>query len=129
MTKIGKTLRTPLSRVRYLGSARLGADENWLVQVTSVALIPLAIAFVWLVLSLLHKDYNGVRADLGQPLPAIVLLLFVIVGVRHMHIGMRSIILDYVDGHAREWALMANAFFAAALGLACVYAVLRIGFV
>ena len=30
---------------------------------------------------------------------------------------------------AREWALIANAFFAVALALACVYAVLRIGFV
>jgi succinate dehydrogenase / fumarate reductase, membrane anchor subunit len=124
-----KTLRTPLSRVRFLGSARLGAEENWLVRVTSVALVPLTIGFVWLVLTLLHKDYNGVRAELGRPLPAILLLLFVIVGAAHMQIGMRSVILDYLGGHAREWALMVNAFIAAALGLACVYAVLRIGFI
>ena len=129
MAKVGKTLRTPLSRVRYLGSARLGTDENWLQRATAVALVPLTIAFVWLLLTLLHKDYNGVRAELGQPLPAIVLLLFVLAGVCHMQIGMRSIILDYVHGHARGWALIANAFFAAALGLAYVYAVLRIGFV
>jgi succinate dehydrogenase / fumarate reductase membrane anchor subunit len=124
-----KSLRTPLGRVRFLGSARLGAQENWLMRVSSTALVPIAIAFVWLVLGLLHKDYNGVRAELGQPLPAVVVLLFVIVGVYHMQIGMRSVILDYLQGHAREWALMANSFFAAALGLACVYATLRIGFV
>ena len=129
MANTGKSLRTPLSRVRYLGSARVGAEENWLQHVTSVALIPLTIAFAWLVLTLLHKDYNGARAELSRPLPAIVLLLFVAVGVYHMQIGMRSIILDYVQGRAREWALIANAFFAAALGLTCVYAVLRIGFV
>ncbi len=124
-----KTLRTPLSRVRFLGSARLGAEENWLVRVTSVALVPLTIGFVWLVLTLLHKDYNGVRAELGRPLPAILLLLFVIVGAAHMQVGMRSVILDYLGGHAREWALMVNAFIAAALCLACVYAVLRVGFI
>jgi succinate dehydrogenase / fumarate reductase membrane anchor subunit len=129
MANVGKTLRTPLSRARFLGSARLGTDENWLLRLTAATLIALTVAFVWLILSLLHKDYNGVRAELGQPLPAIVLLLFVLVGVYHMQIGMRSIILDYVHGRAREWALMANAFFAAAMGLACVYAVLRIGFV
>ena len=129
MAKVGKTLRTPLSRVRHLGSARLGTDENWLQRATAVALVPLTIAFVWLLLTLLHKDYNGARAELSRPLPAIVLLLFVAVGVYHMQIGMRSIILDYVQGRAREWALIANAFFAAALGLTCVYAVLRIGFV
>ena len=129
MTKIGKTLRTPLSRVRHLGSARLGTSEHWLQRATAAALIPLTIAFAWLVLTLLHKDYNGVRAELGRPLPAIVLVLFVLVGLYHMQIGLRAIILDYVHGHAREWALMITAFFAAAVGLACVYAVLRIGFV
>ncbi|HEY1942186.1 MAG TPA: succinate dehydrogenase, hydrophobic membrane anchor protein [Roseiarcus sp.] len=122
------SLRTPLSRVRFLGSARLGAEENWMIRVSSAALIPLTIAFVWLLLTLLHKDYNGVRSELGEPLPAIVLLLFVVVGAYHMQVGMRSVILDYIQGQAREWALMANSFFAAALGLACLYAVLRISF-
>lgn len=129
MVNSKNSLRTPLSRVRFLGSARLGTEDNWTVRVTSAALVPLTIGFVWLVLTLLHKDYNGVRAELGQPLPAIVLLLFVLVGAYHMQIGMRSLILDYLHGHAREWALIINAFFAGALGLACIYAVLRIGFV
>jgi succinate dehydrogenase / fumarate reductase, membrane anchor subunit len=129
MDKNLKSLRTPLGRVRFLGSARLGAEESWLMRVTSTALVPLTIAFVWLVLSLLQKDYNGVRAELGRPIPAVVILLFVIVGIYHTQIGMRSVILDYVQGQAREWALMINSFLAAALGLACIYAVLRIGFV
>ena len=123
------SFRTPLGRVRFLGAARLGAEDNWMLRVSSAALIPLTIAFVWLVLSLLHKDYNGVRAELGEPIPAIVLLLFIVFGAYHMQIGMRSIILDYLHGQAREWALIANSFFAAALGLACVYATLRIGFI
>jgi succinate dehydrogenase / fumarate reductase membrane anchor subunit len=123
------SLRTPLGRVRYLGPARSGMREDWFMRLTSVALLPLTIAFVWLLMSLLHKDYHDVRAELGKPLPAIIIMLFVLVGIYHMQIGMRSIIADYVHGHAREWALMANLFFAAALAMACVYAVLRIGFV
>jgi len=119
-------MRTPLRRARYLGSTHEGTQENWRVHVTSVALIPLTFGFVWLVLTLLHKDYNGVRAELGNPLPAILILLFVLVGIYHMQFGLRSIILDYVHGHAREWALLANIFFSAALALTCVYAVVRI---
>lgn len=122
-------LRTPLGRVRYLGSARSGMREDWFMRLTSAALVPLTIAFVWLLLSLLSKDYNGVRAELGRPAPAIIVMLFVLVGIYHMQLGMRSIIFDYVHGHAREWALIANLFFCAMLGLACIYAVLRIGFV
>jgi succinate dehydrogenase / fumarate reductase membrane anchor subunit len=123
------SLRTPLGRVRYLGAARSGVREDWFMRLSSAALVPLTIAFVWLLLSMLSKDYNGVRAELGHPIPAIIMMLFVLVGIYHMQLGMRSIIADYIHGHAREWALMANLFFAVALALSCVYAVLRVGFV
>jgi succinate dehydrogenase / fumarate reductase, membrane anchor subunit len=129
MTPEKNSLRSPLSRVRYLGAARSGAAENWSMRVTSAALLPLTIAFVWVMLSLLSKGYDGVRAELSRPLPAIIVMLFVLTGIHHMQVGMRSIIFDYLHGHAKEWALMANLFLAAALALACVYAVLRIGFV
>jgi succinate dehydrogenase / fumarate reductase, membrane anchor subunit len=121
-------LRTSLGRVRFLGSARTGTSDAWIVHVTSVALVPLSIGFVWLVLDLLSKDYNGVRAELASPIPAILLLAFIIAGIVHMELGMRSIILDYIGGQARAWALAANTCFAALLALACVYATLRIAF-
>jgi succinate dehydrogenase / fumarate reductase membrane anchor subunit len=46
-----------------------------------------------------------------------------------MWIGMQEIILDYV--HNEKWkflSLMANTFFVFAVGLASVYAVLRLSF-
>jgi succinate dehydrogenase / fumarate reductase membrane anchor subunit len=129
MTEDRPTLRTPLGRVRFLGSARSGVQDSWFMRISSVALVPLTIAFVWLLLSLLSKDYNGVRNELGHPFPALLVMMFTLVGVYHMQLGMRSIIVDYIHGHWREWALMANVFFATALAMACVYAVLRIGFV
>jgi succinate dehydrogenase / fumarate reductase membrane anchor subunit len=121
-------LRTPLGRVRFLGSARTGTTAAWFIHVTSVALVPLTIGFVWLLLDLLHKDYNGVRAELGRPLPVILLLAFILSGVIHMEFGMRSIIVDYMSGQSRGWALAVNTCFVALLALACVYAAVRIGF-
>ena len=121
-------LRTPLRQVHFLGSARFGTAEAWLVHLTSVALVPLSLCFVWLLLDLLHKDYNGVRATIGRPVPAILLLAFILTGVVHMELGIRSVILDYVAGPPRAWALTANACFCALIGLACVYATLRVGF-
>jgi succinate dehydrogenase / fumarate reductase, membrane anchor subunit len=121
-------LRTPLGRVRFLGSARMGTTDASVVRLTSLALVPLALGFVWLMLDLLHKDYNGVRAELGRPIPAIVLLAFILAGVVHMELGMRSVIVDYIGGQPRAWALAANTCFAALLALACVYATLRVAF-
>jgi succinate dehydrogenase / fumarate reductase membrane anchor subunit len=121
-------LRTPLGRVRFLGPGRTGTTDAWLVHLTSVALIPLTVGFVWLVLDLLRKDYNGVRAELARPIPAILLLAFILAGIVHMELGARSIIVDYIGGQSRAWALAANTLFAALLALACVYATLRTAF-
>ncbi len=121
-------LRTPLGRVRFLGSARMGTTDAWLIHLTSLALVPLTVGFVWLVLDLLHQDYNGVRAELERPVPAILLLAFILCGIVHMELGMRSIIVDYIGGQSRMWALAANTCFAALLALACLYATLRIAF-
>jgi succinate dehydrogenase / fumarate reductase, membrane anchor subunit len=121
-------LRTSLGRVRFLGSARIGTTDAWLVHLTSVALVPLTLGFVWLMLSLLSKDYNGVRAELAHPIPAILLLAFILAGIVHMELGMRSIIVDYIGGQLRAWALAANTCFAALLAVACLYATLRVAF-
>lgn len=124
-----RSLSTDLSKVRYLGPARSGVLESWRMRLTSAALIPLSIAFIWLVLSLIGKDYNSVRATLGSPFESVLMLLFILSGVYHMELGMRSIILDYVHGDVlKEWTLTANTWFCICIGLACIYAVLRIGF-
>ena len=128
MANHSSDLRTPLGRVRFLGSARTGTMDAWLVHLTSVALVPLTLGFVWLMVDLLRKDYNGVRAELTRPVPAILLLAFIFAGIVHMELGMRSVIVDYIGGQSRAWALAANTCFAALLALACLYATLRVAF-
>ena len=106
----------------------MGTTDAWIIHLTSLALVPLTLGFIWLMLDLLHKDYNGVRAELARPIPAILLLAFILAGIVHMELGMRSIIDDYISGRSRAWALAANTCFAALLAVACVYATLRIAF-
>lgn len=121
--------RTPASRVRFLGAAKTGTEECWHMRVTSLALVPLAIAFVVIVLSLVGKDYAGARAVLSQPLPALLLLLFILAGIYHMKLGMQAIIDDYVhQARLKDVALIGNLFFSVAIGLACVYATLKLSF-
>lgn len=126
----GPSMRTPIGRVRHYGSARSGTRHAWRMRVTSIALLPLSIFFVLIILSVVGKDYNTVRATLGSPLPAIVVLLFLLSGVYHMMLGMQTIIEDYVRGeHAKQWLIIANMFFSTTIGFACIYAVLRLSFV
>ena len=123
------TLQTPRARVNFLGSAKTGTQHAWLMRLTSFALLPLTIAFILLVLSLAGRDFESARILLGSACPAILMLLFVGVGVYHMTLGMQVIIEDYIPaGHSRELALMANICFGLLMGVALIYALLRLSF-
>jgi succinate dehydrogenase / fumarate reductase, membrane anchor subunit len=129
MAKGSASVGTARNRVRFLGSARSGTADAWAIRVTSVMLVPLSIAFVSVVLSLLGKDHAAVRAELGHPIPAILMLFFILATAFHMKLGMQSIIDDYVhDMHLKEWSLIANLVFSISIGLACVYAMLKLSF-
>jgi succinate dehydrogenase / fumarate reductase membrane anchor subunit len=123
-----RTMRTPLARVRHLGSARSGTDHFWRQRVTSVALIPLTIAFVFIVIGLLGRNHAAAVQILGTPFVAIVMILFVISTAYHMWLGMQVVIEDYVHGDAKLTLLMANGFFCFTVALASIYAVLKLSF-
>ena len=122
------SFRTPMSRVRHFGSAHTGTQHAWAMRVTSAALTLLAIAGVWLALTLVGKSYVEVRAVFaGRVLPGTIVILFVATGLYHMKLGMQTIIEDYVhEEAAKTWSLIANSFFCALLGVATAVAVLKL---
>jgi succinate dehydrogenase / fumarate reductase membrane anchor subunit len=123
------TRRTPLARVRGLGSAKEGTDHFWMQRATAVANVFLVCFLIGLVVVLAGADYETVRSALGRPYIAIPLLLLVLSGVMHMRLGMQSIIEDYVHSEGRKVAaLMLNTFFAVLVALTCAFAVLKLSF-
>lgn len=122
-------MSTPLSRVRGLGSARSGTEHFWLQRLTAVANVPLTIAFVVILVSLLGRNHAAAAQILGSPLVAIIMLLFIISITTHMRVGMQVIIEDYVhEEPGRMILIMANTFFSIAVALASVYGILKLSF-
>lgn len=123
------SMRTPLGRVRGLGSAKSGTGHFWLQRLTAVANFILTVIFVFVVVALVGKPYPAAMALLTQPCVAILMLLFILSACVHMRIGMQVIIEDYVhEEGVKILAVMANTFFAIAVGAASVYAVLKLSF-
>lgn len=123
------SLRTPLARVRGLGSAKSGTGHFWLQRLTAVANLVLAIAFIAVVISLSGRTYPEALSLLGRPVIAILMLLFVISAAIHMRIGLQVIIEDYVHHEGLKiLAVLGNTFFAIAIGAACAFSLLKISF-
>ena len=123
------SLRTPLGRVRHLGSAHHGTRVFWHQRLTSVANVPLTIAVIVIVIGLLGRNHAAVVQILGSSFVAITMLLFMVTSAYHMWIGMQVIIEDYV--HDEIWKislLMANTFFSIAVGFTAVFAILKLAF-
>ena len=121
--------RTPLARVRGLGSAKTGTAHFWHQRLTAVANVPLTIAFVLIVVALLGRNHAAAQQILASPLVAIVMLLFIGSITYHMRIGMQVIIEDYVHEETAKLALiMLNTFFTVAVALASAYAILKLSF-
>ena len=122
-------MRTPLGRVRYLGSAHHGTRVFWHQRLTAVASVPLTIAVIVIIMSLVGRNHAAVVQILGSTLVAIVMLLFIVNAMYHAWLGMQVIVEDYV--HDETWklvTLMANTFFSIAVGFAAVFAILKLSF-
>ena len=120
-------MRTPLNKVRGLGSAKEGADHFWRQRVSALANIPLTLFLVTTIIALAGKDHAVAAAWLGSPLAAILMLALVISGAIHMRLGMQVIIEDYVHGEGTKiLCLLLNTFFTILVGLACIFAIIKL---
>ena len=120
--------RTPLSRVRGLGSAKEGTDHFTRQRLTAIANLFLISSFVWIVAATNGMEWAQTVAYLSHPFVTIVLLLVIGVALFHMKLGMQVIIEDYLHGAAGKALLVANLFFCIALAVACGFAILKLGF-
>ncbi|HXQ51322.1 MAG TPA: succinate dehydrogenase, hydrophobic membrane anchor protein [Stellaceae bacterium] len=120
-------MRSPLGRAIGLGSAKEGVAHWWAQRLTAVALIVLTLWFCASLVALVGAPRPDVVRWLGEPLPAILMLLLLIVGFYHMALGVQVVIEDYVaNAWLRMAALVLNRFAAAVLAAAAIYAELRI---
>ena len=88
--------RTPLSRVRGLGSAREGTDHFWAQRVTAVANLFMLTFLIYTAISLAGQPLFAVRDYFASPVIAGLAILFILAAAYHMRLGMQIIIEDYL---------------------------------
>jgi succinate dehydrogenase / fumarate reductase, membrane anchor subunit len=99
-------MRSPLGRAIGLGSAKEGVEHWWLQRITAVALVPLSLWFVIAIIRLVGADSDGVRDWVGNPLPAIMLVLLLIATFYHAALGLQIVIEDYIHAELTKLGLV-----------------------
>ena len=118
------SMRTPLSKVRGLGSAKTGTEHWWLQRVTAIANIPLVLFMIGFVITHLGKSRAELVASVHHPIIAILLALAFLSVLWHMRLGMQVVIEDYVHTPAPKLTmLLFNTFFTLILAVAALYAI------
>ena len=123
------SFRTPLGRVRGLGSAREGTHHWWVQRLTAIALVPLTVWLAVSVLMLAGAELSAIVDWLGNPVTAGLLVMMILAGFHHGQLGLQVVIEDYVHNEAWKIGLIVVVKLAALLfGGIAVISVLKLAF-
>jgi succinate dehydrogenase / fumarate reductase membrane anchor subunit len=123
------SLRSPLGRVRGLGSAKTGTEHFWAQRVTAVALVPLTLWFVFLVISVAGDSHAFVSERMRSPVNVVLMITLIAATFHHMQLGLQVVIEDYIHGEGIKMAsLMIMKGGSLLLAVAAAFAVLKVAF-
>ena len=122
-----KAMRSPLGKVRGLGSAKDGVTHFWHQRITAVALVPLTIWFVVSVIALAGSDYATWQHWISRPGDATLMIILIAMVFYHGVLGLQMVVEDYVHGPGAKLAtLLIIKFAALLLAVFSAVAVLRV---
>jgi succinate dehydrogenase / fumarate reductase membrane anchor subunit len=126
--KLSVTMRrSELGRAKGLGAARSGVHHWWMERVTSVALIPLTLWFVFSVLSMAGHPQPSVAHWMSHPLVAVLLIALIVTSFQHTALGLQVVIDDYVHQEGQRMiALLVMKAVVVLLALAALLSVLKL---
>ncbi len=120
---------TDRKRVDGLGSSHSGVG-HWMSQrVTSIALIPLSLMFLFPFIRVLGADHAVILQTYAHPYHALVAVMFFIVLSMHLQQGLQVVIEDYIHGHRKRIGLLiANKLFWGGVAVIAAFAIAKIAF-
>ncbi len=129
MSNVSQDMKTPLAKVRGLGSAKDGTHHFIMQRVTAIANIPLTVFFVVSMIGNAGKGHADWVAWLQQPLVAVLMLLFVANFTHHMRLGVQVVIEDYIHKPGTKFSLLLlNSFGCIFIAALMAFSILRVAF-
>ncbi len=123
--------RTPLAKVKGLGSAKAGSSHFWMQRISAITLIPLSLWMVFFTKQLLNAPHQDIILWLAGPLDATLALAWVIAAFYHAALGLQVIIEDYVHTEwikiSSIWLMKLTLLFFALAAIVAIFKISMIG--
>jgi len=122
-------LRSDLSRVLGLGSARAGSHHWSHQRLSAIAMLPLSLWFMTALLGHLQDDLGALTNWIRSPFVTVLLISLIGAMFYHAKLGLQVVIEDYVHSEIAKIGLLVMMKLGCALGaLLGIVAVLKISF-
>lgn len=119
--------QTPRHKVQGMGSAHSGTGHFWHERMTSVALIPLSLWFLYAMMGLAGTNEVTALQFLAHPWNAMLMGGFVSFSLWHAYLGLQVVVDDYIHTTGTKiFLLLAIRFAVIATGATCLFAIARI---
>ena len=116
-------------RIFGLLSNKAGSNHWWNQRLTSIALIPLNILFLYTFCGVIDGTYEQVLLTYQNPFNFIVAILFLVITAIHLRQGLEVIIEDYIHTKLmKDTLLLASRIFCWGLIICSVFALGKIAF-
>ena len=121
-------MRSPIGRVRGLGSAKEGTHHWWYQRLTAGSNLFL---MLWLLIAIARQpayDYATLRLWMESAWVAIPMMLLILSVFWHFRLGLQVVIEDYQHNESRIVLMVLLNFFVVAVGAVAIFSILRIAF-
>ena len=118
---------TPRHKVQGMGSSHSGTGHFWHERVTSVALIPLSLWFLYAMLGLAGTSEVTALQFLAHPWNALLMGGFICFSLYHAYLGLQVVVDDYIHtAGAKIFLMLVIRFSVIAVTATCLFAIVRI---
>ena len=100
------TMRTPLSKVKGLGSAKNGTKHHIHQRVTALFNIPLIAIFMFLMVIITVSPMQDVSLMIVHPFTVLASILFVVNVFYHACLGLQLVAEDYISNKCKLTATL-----------------------
>ncbi|HER27642.1 MAG TPA: succinate dehydrogenase, hydrophobic membrane anchor protein [Rhodospirillales bacterium] len=100
-------MSSPLARARGHGTSSEGGTLHWWGQrLTSIAMAPLALWFIYSAIGLVGADHGAFTSWISELGNLLLMSLFILTMFNHIGQGMQVVVEDYIHGEAAKIATL-----------------------